>query len=812
MKFANVILPLSLNAQFTYTVPEDISDKLQIGSRVIVPFNKSKFYTAIVTGFPRQAPEGVELKEIAMLLDARPIVRHPQLKLWEWISDYYLCETGDVYRAAVPAALKIESETSVMLSPELDRELLNGLSETQLRIVAILEHESPMSLTGIEKTMERSNLTADVNTLMERGVVMVTEKLVERYHARKVKFVSLLKTPEEGFAIIKGAKKRESLLLAWLKLAGKSHTAVEHKQLLETAGATSQILSAMVTAGIFSVETREINRFDFNGLPTHILPKLSEAQTTALDQIHKSWLDHDVTLLHGVTSSGKTEIYIHLIDYVLRQGSRAFFLVPEIALTTQLTRRLQDVFGERVLIYHSKFSDSERVDIWKKLLDSSEPCVVIGARSAVFLPFGQLKLVIVDEEHESSYKQADPAPRYNGRDVAIVLAKMHGAKTLLGSATPSIETRYKAESGKFGLVELMTRYGGAKMPKVDVVNLITARNNKEYLSPFALSTVRLANEALQRNEQVIFFQNRRGFAPIARCTACAWTPKCEYCDVTMTYHRSNGQLVCHYCGAMRPLPKTCPQCNEPKIEIYGYGTERVEDAVAERFNGYKVMRMDLDTTRNRDGHEKIISDFSNHKGDILVGTQMVTKGLDFENVSVVGILNADTMINIPDFRSAERAFNMLQQVAGRAGRREGHEGRVVIQTTQPGHPVIMFAAKGDYAGYYKYELNERRRNYYPPFTRVINIYLKHRDAVILRHVADDYARMLRSMLGNRVFGPEEPHVSRIQSLYIRKIMLKIEADASMPKVKEILRKLRVDLSVSNSDFRRCVIYYDVDPM
>lgn len=540
------------------------------------------------------------------------------------------------------------------------------------------------------------------------------------------------------------------------------------------------------------------------------LPRLSDAQGAALDELHKSWMTKNVTLLHGVTSSGKTEIYIHLINFVLKRGDCVLYLVPEIALTTQLTRRLQEVFGEKVVIYHSKFSDNERVDIWKKLLHDTEPVVVIGARSSVFLPFSHLGLVIVDEEHESSYKQYDPAPRYNARDAAIVLAGMHGAKTLLGSATPSVETYSKALSGKFGLVRLSVRYQDVQLPEIRVIDMAHARKAGMLSGTFAADTERPIRESLARGAQVILFQNRRGYAPLARCKQCAWVPRCSQCDVALTYHSHLRQLQCHYCGAVYPLPSVCPQCKEPAIEIIGYGTERVEEEVAARFPGEKMLRMDLDTTRNKDSYEHIIDEFSAGKARILVGTQMVTKGLDFGGVDTVAVLNADSIINFPDFRSGERAFNMLEQVSGRAGRRSGSKGLVLIQTYQPSHPVLRFVVKHDYEGYYEREIAERERYFYPPFSRIVYMYVKHRDPSRLRMIADTYAARLRTLLGNRVYGPEEPAVGRVQGLYIRKIMLKIEVAASMAKVKEILRQTYIDMH-ELPQMKGTVVYYDVDP-
>ena len=540
------------------------------------------------------------------------------------------------------------------------------------------------------------------------------------------------------------------------------------------------------------------------------LPRLSDAQGAALDELHKSWITKNVTLLYGVTSSGKTEIYIHLINFVLNRGECVLYLVPEIALTTQLTRRLQEVFGEKVVIYHSKFSDNERVDIWKKLLHDTEPVVVIGARSSVFLPFSHLGLVIVDEEHESSYKQYDPAPRYNARDAAIVLAGMHGAKTLLGSATPSVETYSKALSGKFGLVRLSVRYQDVQLPEIRVIDMAHARKAGMLSGTFAADTERPIRESLARGAQVILFQNRRGYAPLARCKQCAWVPRCSQCDVALTYHSHLRQLQCHYCGAVYPLPSVCPQCKEPAIEIIGYGTERVEEEVAARFPGEKMLRMDLDTTRNKDSYEHIIDEFSAGKARILVGTQMVTKGLDFGGVDTVAVLNADSIINFPDFRSGERAFNMLEQVSGRAGRRSGSKGLVLIQTYQPSHPVLRFVVKHDYEGYYEREIAERERYFYPPFSRIVYMYVKHRDPSRLRMIADTYAARLRTLLGNRVYGPEEPAVGRVQGLYIRKIMLKIEVAASMAKVKEILRQTYIDMH-ELPQMKGTVVYYDVDP-
>lgn len=829
MLYAEVILPLPLDTTFTYGVREEMERSVGVGHRVIVPFGKKKFYTGIVTSLSPRIPSNCkddngnpfEIKEIVMSLDNYPIVRHPQLKFWEWIADYYLCATGDVYKAAMPAGLKVESETFLESNPDRDEEMTDGLSEREAVIFQLLDHEGKLSVAEIEKKTGLKNVEQVASRMLENGVIIISEKLVERYRAKKETFVKLTDASPEGlrrgFEAVKNAPKQEALLLALIELSDARRgdsmrlKEVSRQALIERTGVTPAIVGAVAKKGVIEVYKKETGRFKFNGICHGTLPQLSEAQSAALDGIHRSWLDHDVTLLHGVTSSGKTEIYQHLINYVLNRGEQVLLLVPEIALTTQLTRRMQDVFGEKVVIYHSKFSDNERVDTWKRMLRTpGEPRVIIGARSAVFLPFGQLGAVIVDEEHEASYKQFDPAPRYNGRDAAMVLARMHGAKTLLGSATPSIETYYKALTGKFGLVELKQRYNDAPLPAIDVVDMLQARKSYNTRGPLATHTLKLAKEALDEGRQIILFQNRRGFAPLARCKMCAWTPKCTNCDVSLTYHRYINRLVCHYCGTEYALPTLCPQCKEPTVEILGYGTERVEDEVEKLFPSRRILRMDLDTTRNKDGYESIIDDFSAHKSDILVGTQMVTKGLDFGNVSVVVVMNADTLINFPDFRSGERAFNMLEQVSGRAGRRDDVEGRVVIQTSTPDHAVIRHVVDHDYPSHFETEIEDRRKHLYPPFTRIIYIYLKHRDVNRLVNIATSYTNRLHALLGNRVYGPDEPAVSRIQSLYIRKIMLKVETTASMSKLRQLLRQVYEEMH-ERPEMKGTIVYYDVDP-
>lgn len=815
-EYVEVLVPLPLHAVFTYRLPSHLIGNVGVGHRVIVPFGTKKFYTAIVTGFANLPPANMEVKEVALLLDNAPVLRHPQLKLWSWIADYYLAAVGDVYKAALPAGLKIESETFVEVNPDYNIAENAPITERETEIYQLLSHEGAMTTGAIANKLKHRGAASTVNAMVDRGILIVAEKLNERYRPRYEQLVEAYfdaASLSDAFAAVKGAPKQEKLLLAFLELSGLQqgkNIPVKREQLLERAAVLPSILTAVTGKGLLKLTKREVNRFKFSGTPSGQLPRLSEAQMDALDAIHLSWKEKDITLLHGVTSSGKTEIYIHLINFVLNRGDQVLMLVPEIALTTQLTRRLQKVFGNAVVIYHSKFTDSERVDIWKRLLHSNEPLVIIGARSAVFLPFAHLGLVIVDEEHESSYKQFDPAPRYNGRDVAMVLAKMHGAKTLLGSATPSVETYYKATTGKFGLVSLTTRYGNVALPRIEVMDMNRMRREKSINGTFATDTLRLAHEVLDRGSQIILFQNRRGYAPLARCRQCAWVPRCEHCDVALTYHSHLRQLQCHYCGAVYPLPKVCPQCHEPAIEIIGYGTERVEEEVEANFKGKRILRMDLDSTRSKDAYANIIDDFSEGKAQILVGTQMVTKGLDFAGVEMVGILNADSLINMPDFRASERAFNMLEQVSGRSGRRENQQGVVVIQSYQPSHPIISFVRQHDFQGFFNHEIEQRKAFAYPPFSRIIYIYLKHRDIAALKSITGIYADYLRKLFGTRVFGPEEPLVGRIQGLFIRKIMLKVEVNASMAKVKELLRQAIVDLS-GIKEMRSAQIYYDVDP-
>lgn len=793
---------------------------LQSGSRVVVSFGRKKYYTAIVAFLHDNEPKEYETKEIVSLLDERPILRRPQLQFWEWIAEYYLCSVGDVYKAALPSGLKLESETYVVLNPDFEEDPDNRLRERELLLLATLRNKDKMSVQELEKESGLKNILPVLRSLLEKDAVFVSEHLRENYRPRTEAYVRICCTPGDeealhrAFDAVRSAKKQETLLIAYLDLSQFMRKGqlreVSRKELLERADVTPAILEALVKKGLFEVYKKEISRFAPTTVQVQELPVLTDAQMQAFNEIHKTFASHQVSLLHGVTSSGKTEIYIRLIDGVLRSGRQVLYLVPEIALTTQLTTRLQRVFGDRLSIYHSKFSDNERVEIWNSLLNDRSPRVVLGVRSSIFLPFSDLGLVIVDEEHESSYKQYDPAPRYHARNAAIVLASLHGAKTLLGSATPAIESYYNAQQGKYGYVRLTTRYEGLELPEIVTADLKELRRKRRMTGNFSPELLKLATPALERGEQVILFQNRRGFAPVVECKSCAWVPKCRHCDVSLTYHKRYNQMVCHYCGAVYEVPRICPACNEPSIEVRGFGTERIEEDIEHIYPDYKVARMDLDTTRSRNAYEQIIDEFAQRKSRILIGTQMVTKGLDFDHVSVVGILSADTMMNYPDFRAHERAFQMMAQVAGRAGRKH-HKGTVVLQTSDPSHPLIQQVIRHDYEAMYRTQIAERQQFCYPPFFRLIYIYLKHRDEGLLNDLSVRYASLLRNVFGSRVLGPDNPPVARVQSLYIRKIVLKVEVTASMSKVKELLRRVYENM-LADERFKSLVLYYDVDPM
>ncbi|MBP3298513.1 MAG: primosomal protein N' [Muribaculaceae bacterium] len=820
-RFAEIILPLPIPSTFTYSVPRQMRDAIKVGTRVLVQFGSRGCNTGIVARLHDNPPAEFQPKDIIMPLDSTPILRNPQLRFWEWIAEYYLCNPGDVMKAALPAALKVESETYVSANPDTIPEDFSVLTENQATLYAFISHAGKIRISDIEKKCEIPNVRAHISRLLEAGLLSVAERIVDKYISRKLNLVRLCCRRGDTAALhacfdaIGKARRQEQLLVAYLDLSGWMHPTeqlrpVERATLLEKSGCSSATLKTLVEKGILAIEQVEVNRFSGVGQTAVVsLPTLTEPQQTALREVRRSMSSNRVTLLRGVTGSGKTEIYSHLISDTLDHGDQALYLVPEISLTTQLTTRLRRIFGDRLLVYHSRFSDNERVDIWRRLLQTREPLLILGVRSSVFLPFARLGLVIVDEEHESSYKQYDPAPRYNARDAAIMLASMHGAKALLGSATPSVETYYKALNGKYGLVELSVRYSGVNLPDVQVVDMRQQRKQKRNRGIFSDTVLQAVESRVKQGKQSIIFQNRRGYAPMLVCHECGWTPKCVNCDVSLVYHKHINELRCHYCGHSVSRPEVCPACGSNALSVFGFGTERIASDIAELIPDAKVTRMDLDTTRNKDSYEEIISKFAGKKTDILVGTQMVSKGLDFQNVTLVAIVNAETILNFPDFRSDERAYNMLEQVAGRAGRHD--PGQVIIQTVDPDNPIIAKVVNHDYKAYYDHEIQERSQYAYPPFTKIINIYLRAKNEQTLIDMAVKYTKALQATFGRRVLGPEKPYIGRISNYHIRSLMLKIEAGASMSKVKAILRNIYVRLC-ADPKMKSILLHYDVDPV
>lgn len=817
-KFVDVIVPLPIAGQYTYSLPAGMEEMVQTGCRVVVPFGRKKYYTAIVTKVHYAAPEGYETKDIEEVLDSEPVLLPRQFEFWEWLASYYLCTLGDVYKAAIPSGMKLESETLVEYNP--DFEATAPLTEKEQRILDLLSRDTEQCVTQLEKAGGLKNILPAIKSLLDKEAIFVKEELKRNYKPRteaRVKFAgdSMEETHlQQLFNDLSRAPKQLALLMKYVELSGwaaqgSTLKEVTKKVLLEKSGSSSAAFNGLVEKGVFEVYHQEIGRLDKGQLTVADVNPLNTAQQQAYDAILRSFNEKNVCLLHGVTSSGKTEIYIHLIQEVLKTGKRVLYLLPEIALTTQITERLKRVFGHRLGIYHSKFPDAERVEIWRKQLGEEGYDVILGVRSSIFLPYKNLGLVIVDEEHENTYKQQDPAPRYHARSSAIVLASMFGAKVLLGTATPGVESYFNATSGKYGLVELKERYKDIRLPHIELVDIKLLAHRKQMQGPFSPTLVREINAALERKEQVILFQNRRGFAPMMECHTCGWVPKCKNCDVSLTYHKGLNQLTCHYCGYTYQVPRSCPACGGVELMNRGFGTERIEDDIKLIFPEAKVARMDLDTTRTRTAYEKIIADFEQGKTDILIGTQMVSKGLDFDHVSVVGILNADTMLNYPDFRSHERAFQLMAQVSGRAGRKN-KQGLVILQTKSPDLPVIRQVMENDYEQLYYDQLAERQLFKYPPYYRLIYVYLKHRKEDVLNMAADVMAAQLRTGLGDRVLGPDKPPVARIQTLFIKKIMVKVEQSASMAKVREYLLAVQRAI-IEDERFRSLLVYYDVDP-
>ena len=768
--FVDVILPLPLDGVFTYSVPSSLEEQVRMGLRVLVPLGRNKTYVGIISDIHHQAPEGYQVKDILQVLDVSPILLDSQLKLWKWIADYYMSPIGEVYKAALPSGLKAEDG-------------YRPKTELYIRLTEKFQNEQALH---------------------------VALNMLQRADKQLAAFIDYL------------------ALSHWDSLNGQTCqepvVEITRDELINSSHASLTTVNALVKRGLLETYELEVGRLNSGGEP-HLenIKPLSSAQQEAYNQIQFSFAPpllppseggrskggKNVALLHGVTSSGKTEIYIHLIRQALEQKKQVLYLLPEIALTVQIMQRLQHVFGNRLGIYHSKYSDAERVEIWQKQLSKNPYDVILGARSAVLLPFQNLGLVIIDEEHETSYKQQDPAPRYHARSTAIVLAQMFGAKTLLGTATPSLESYHNAKTGKYGLVTLQERYKGIELPEIQIVDIKDLQRRKMMNGPFSPLLLSKAREALERGEQVILFQNRRGYAPMIECKQCGWVPHCQHCDVSLTLHRNLNQLTCHYCGFTYQVPTECPACGCKELRTKGYGTEKIEAEVQDIFPEARIARMDLDTTRSRQAYERIISDFSAGRTNILIGTQMVSKGLDFDKVSVVGILNADSMLNYPDFRAYEHAFMMMAQVSGRAGRK-GKRGLVILQTKSPDLPIISQVVRNDYPAFYQSLIAERQQFHYPPYYRLVYVYLKHRHDSLVESASIELGSRLRQWFGARVLGPDKPAVAKVKSLSIRKLVLKLELGLNMSDVRKYLALAQQQM-LQDKRYSSLQIYFDVDP-
>lgn len=819
-KFVDVLLPLALPQLYTYRVPLEFNDVVEEGKRVVVQFGRKKIYSAVVKKVHLKAPEAYSIKYILDVIDENPVVNSRQFRFWEWMASYYMATEGEVMNAALPSAMKLASETRIVMNPDFDGDT-SQLNDREFLIFEALERNDVLTITEVSAIVELKQVVNLLKNLFAKGVILEEQEMREKFKPKRKTYVSIdsaylseNKLNALMNVLERRAKKQLQLLLAYIRLSGffdKEVKDVPKTVLLKESGVSSPVLTAMVEKNIFTTYDKVVSRLeDATSSAVAEDIELSGAQSVALEAVKKNFSKVNVQLLYGVTGSGKTEIYIKLIDEIINTGRQVLFLLPEIALTGQIINRLRKYFGGDIGIYHSRYSQNERVEVWNRMTGAGNPYkIIVGARSAVFLPFTNLGLVIVDEEHDTSYKQYDPAPRYNGRDAAIYLAKIHGAKCLLGSATPSIETFYKAKTGKYSVTDLKERYGNIKMPSIEVVDTVLANKNKAMKSHFSTTLLDAIGDTLKQRQQVILFRNRRGFSLRLVCDKCQWSPECKSCDVTLTFHKHLQKMKCHYCGYSTPMPDKCPACGSKRLRLSGFGTEKVETELPVFFPGTAIRRMDLDTTRGKHSYMQIINDFEEKRIDILVGTQMVTKGLDFENVGLVGVLDADSLINFPDFRSSERAFQMLMQVSGRAGRKN-KQGRVIIQTSKPENATIQEVVSYDYESMYRRQIAERQTFKYPPFYRMIRLSLKHKDYQVLNEAADYLAGLLRERLGGRVIGPEYPLVARIKNYFIKNIIIKFEIAASQRFVKDFIIDKTGELE-KKRQFRQVIVAPDVDP-
>jgi len=810
--FVEVVLPLSLAKNYTYRVPFDLNHQVEIGKRVVVQFGKHKIYTALIKAITKIPPTVYEAKYIIDVIDAEPVITPTQLKFWEWMTQYYMCNEGDVMAAALPASLKLASETILILREDFNEDA--ELTDKEELIISALKKQQKLTVNDVSKLLGQKTVYPIINHLLDKEQVLVAEEVVQKYKPLLKSFVLLNEfyAEEENlkqlFNILDRAPKQLDALLAYLKLQ-KTGMPISKEQLLEESDCGPAAFKALIDKDIFVIMKRPVSRLASHDDDFSVNFTLNDEQQKAYDKINSLFGEKEVTLLHGVTASGKTQVYIKLIEEIIQKtDGQVLFLLPEIALTTQIVERIKLYFGNAIGVYHSKFNNSERVEIWNKVRNGAYK-VVLGARSAVFLPFQHLKLIVIDEEHEPSYKQYDPAPRYQARDAAIYLAHLHQAKVILGSATPSLESYYNALQGKYGLVEMKERFGGVQLPNQQVVSISEETKKKSMVSYFSSVLIKDIDLALSKKEQIVLFQNRRGYATILICATCGYTPKCINCDVSLTYHKSSGKLHCHYCGYQQSSVNICPACGSVHVEQKGFGTERIEEELKLLYPEVTIARLDMDTTRTRNGLQQILTDFQDKKTDILIGTQMVAKGLDFDNLNLIGVINADTLLGYPDFRAYERSFQLLAQVAGRAGRR-ADQGNVCIQTYDADNRIIKQVVNNDYIGMYNDEIEEREKFLYPPFTKMIFLSVKHKDAHVLDYAATTLANTLKGKFGKRVLGPEQPLVSRVRNLYIKQIIIKADKHTAIQKVKNALKETITEFNAVK-EFKSVMIQIDVDP-
>lgn len=779
--------------------------------RVAVSFGKTKMYTALVFNIHQNPPETYEAKEIHQILDDQPIVTTLQLQNWQWIAGYYMCSLGDVYRAALPSAFLLESETVVLKNEAFNNESI--LNDEEFLIFEALQHQSQLTIHQVVAILGKKKVLPIINELIQKNVLSVQEEIYEQYKPKMIKYVRLNPHYNTDTGLqnlleqLSRAKKQREAVLGYFQLSANKKP-IKAKQLEAKSKITSAVIKALVDKEIFEIYQIQTDRINFKG-ETNVLKELNQFQEKALTEIKTSFEEKEVVLFHGITSSGKTEVYTKLIEDNLKSGKQILFLLPEIALTTQIITRLENYFGDQISVFHSKYSMNERVEVWNNVLhNKSKAQIILGARSSVFLPFSNLGLIIVDEEHETSYKQFEPSPRYHARDTAVVLAHQHKAKILLGSATPSLESYFNTQNDKYGLVELNRRFGNVQLPKIELIDIKEKHRKKKMKGHFSDRLLKLIDESLENKEQIILFQNRRGFSPVLECTTCGVAPQCPNCDVSLTFHKYRNELKCHYCNYQRSKPNSCTACGSSTLDTKGFGTEQIELELKELYPDYKIGRMDLDTTRGKNGYQKIIGAFEAREIDILVGTQMLSKGLDFENVSLVGILNADTMLNFPDFRAHERSYDMMVQVSGRAGRSK-KQGNVAIQTFNPYHQILQQVSTTDYSEMYKEQLQERWQYHYPPYFRLIKITLKHKDYTKVDSGINWLAKALQNVFAENVLGPTAPVVSRVRNQYIKYITIKIPPKQNLAATKKQLNKIK-DTFQSVKDFRPIRFIVDVD--